>query len=94
MTSSFGTVLVYYGFDIYDFEVRIWAFFDLVAQFWRNFVSETFGMIAMKMTLLFLNTLSCDVIIWSRFLLIIWYKNSLNIKRDYSFVLVPCHSCY
>ena len=40
------------------------------------------------MTLLILNTFTCDTIC-DDFFLITWYKASLNIKCDFSFVIVP-----
>ena len=84
-------IIIWYCFGI---EIRRRITLDLVFQFWWNFVSETFGMIAKNDLINFLDTFSCDVIIWSRSFLITWYKTSLNIKRHFSFVIVSHRSCY
>ena len=78
--------------------IPAWITLDLVVQFWWNFVSETFGTPAKKWQNDLINFKHAflwryHLVIWSHFLFT-WYKASLNIERDFSFVIVPCHSCY
>ena len=71
-----------------------WWHYRLALFWYWNLDMNTVTLdLAVQMTLLILNTFLVTSSFGHVLFLTTWYKTGLNIKRDFSFVIVPRHSC-
>ena len=76
------------GLGFNKFNPSHWWYYHLVLfWYWNSDMNNSW--LSRSNDLISFKYLSCDIIIWSCSFLTTWYKASLNIKQDFSFVIVP-----